>query len=138
MPHIYLDRDSERVLEGFKKDNPQFNLSNYVQKMIKEYSFENEEIDISKVTHEIENIKIEINRLEEKTRYLKEKRKAGIIAQKKTKDDSEQKLIDDVESVLKYTHLNETEATILVNEYHPIKHKITLTAFLTEKKVAFK
>lgn len=138
MPHVYFDDQTRRLLEQYKSENQNFNLSQFVQKMVKEYSYENEKIDIGKVTHEIENIDLEIKRLEEKKRYLSEKKQVALKQQKDNLDKSKEEREGLINTALKYLKVTEKEAEDLVDEYLPINHAMSLSKFAIEKGVASK
>ncbi len=134
---IYLDEKTRELIREHKKQNPEFNLSSFVQKMVREYSMENEDIDIPRVRHEIANLNIEKEKLDLRINYLI-KKIADFMAQKKSKIKTRTQEVDEfTESIKKYTKLDLKEATKLAEEFVDLKRKQTLTSFLTQKKVKF-
>ena len=42
MPQVYFDNQTLKAIEKIKEENPEFNLSSFIQKTIKEYTMEDE------------------------------------------------------------------------------------------------
>lgn len=132
---IYLDNDTRELLKLHKQQNPEFNLSSFIQKMIKEYSLESDDIDITRVDYDISQCELEIEKLERKITYLKERKKAVLEKRAREKDEAEELIQEYAESIVKYCVIKTKDAYPLAVEYFKVRHEKTLTKFLDDKNI---
>ena len=132
---IYLDEESRNLLKKHKENNPDFNLSAFIQRKIKEDSMEGDNIDISKVDYEISQCELEIEKIERKILYLKERKRAVIETRERQEKENEERIQDYAESLFKYCKIKENDAYPLAIEYFNVRHEKTLTSFIEDKNI---
>ena len=135
---IYLDNETTKSLEEIRNNNHQFNLSGFVTKMIKEYTGDEEKVDVEKTQHMINNINLEITKLEEKKRFLINRIKSTEKIMKIQQDEEMDKIIDIKESILKYCDVDEEAANILAQDYLKVMNRTSITLFIQEREIKLK
>lgn len=126
--NFYLDYETETALKNIIEKEPDFNLSNFLQKCIIDYYKEEEnispkeyEIEINKKRNRLNEIREEMDLLEEK------KRKAELQAEMKKKQEAEaelrakrkkqEKIMTQIDNLLTFWHIDKKEAEKLAEEY---------------------
>lgn len=133
---VYFDDEMNKIYNEVKKNNPNFNFSGFVKKIMKEYNMDEEDIDIDKVKHEVKNIELEIERLRERKRFMEE-RIVSFIAGRKDRSKKEKDEIKELaDTIVKYCDVNPYQAKVLAKEYFPQQNKISITKFIEDKKIS--
>lgn len=138
MAHIYTDEQTNRYLDELKEKNPDFNLSKFVKQALKEFSGFEENIDISKIEHDIVQAKHDLEKAKDKMAFLENQKIKFLANQKVQVDRKEQEISETTARIIKYCDISEKEAEELAEDYfHNHPHK-SITKFLDEKGVKMK
>ena len=136
---IYLDNEAQTILNQHRKENPHFNLSQFIKRILKEYTMESETIDIEKAQFEMNNIDTEIKRLQDKKEYIMKR-----IDLQQNQSTQEKELIkmltnEYAETIFKYCEIDKKEALILAKKFIKTgRGSYDLAQFCEELKIPFR
>lgn len=145
--NIYLNEDARISLENKKKNNPEFNLSAFVQSKLIEIDEEKQtdpellKLEIEKKKSQITLLKNEVDILEEKERKLEVKREQKLKEEAEREVIQEKKYHEQLETVKNnmtaFFVLKDVEALPLAKEFIDMPKDIrgTIFSFLRDKGI---
>ena len=127
---VYFDDEMSRMYSEIKDNNPDFNFSGFVKKIMKVYNLDGEKIDLEKIQHTIKNLDLDIEKLQEKKRYLLAKIKEDKENKTHEKDLKQKDIEYFTSSFKKYFDFNDVQAEEYANKYWDVQSEVGYDEFV--------
>lgn len=138
MATIYLDTQTQSMIDQIRQDNPEFNLSGFIRNCLKEHTDFDESMPLDKINHLIEQKKLDLDKVEKEIEYYENMKINTLAADKMKLEQDHKNYMENVSRAIKYFNIDQNKAGILVKDFQSKRRRISLVQYMMDKGYAMR